>query len=201
MTKHEGQESKLIGKGDLKIIAFNTKSDMYEWLLANHGTYPGMWIRMYKKASGIESVVWREAVEVCLCFGWIDGVANKYDEVSYLQRLTPRRMRSSWSKINCQTAERLITERKMHSAGLSEVEAAKADGRWAQAYDSPATMKIPEVFTTELQKYPTAYRQFSKLNKTQLYSIGYSLATAKRPETRERRTAKIIEKLERGEMI
>ena len=133
-----------------------------------------------------------------LCFGWIDGQAKSYDEKSYLQKYTPRRKRSIWSKRNTKKVEQLIKVGKMHSSGLAEIEAAKADGRWAQAYDSPANMKIPDDFIKELSKKPKALAFFKTLNKTNTFSITWRLQTAKKPETRERRMKVIVEMLEQG---
>jgi uncharacterized protein YdeI (YjbR/CyaY-like superfamily) len=193
--------SKFIGKGELEIIAFADKESMYDWMLANHAEYPGIWVRIYKKASGVPSVVWAEVVDVCLCFGWIDGVANAYDEISYLQRLTPRRKRSVWSKINRRNVERLIEERRMHTSGQAQIDAAKADGRWDMAYDSPKDMKVPADFSDALKRHPKAMEAYANLKKSQLYSIAHSVSTAKRPDTRERRIAAFIDKLERGDTI
>lgn len=185
-------------RGGLKIRAFADKSAFYDWLLANHSTEPGLWVRYYKKASGVQTIVWEEAVEVALCFGWIDGIANKYDEDSYINRFVPRRTRSLWSKKNCQTVERLIETGLMQPAGLAEVDRAKADGRWDAAYDSPKNMKVPKDLIKDLESNPAAKAYFATCNKSQLYSIAFALQTAKKPETRERRKQLIIKKLTEG---
>lgn len=188
-------------KDGLAIVPFANKDEMHAWFREYHQSSPGIWLKMYKKASGVPSIVWAEAVEVCLCWGWIDGIANKYDESSYLQRLTPRRSRSTWSKKNVETVARLIDEGLMQPSGLAQVEAAKADGRWERAYESPANMTVPDDFVAALEKYPAAKATFQTLGKTSKYFIGYQLTTAKKPETRDRRFQVIIDKLSRGEKI
>ncbi len=192
---------RLVGKDGLPVVAFETKQAFYEWLLANHDTAKGVWVRYYKKTSGVETIVWEEAVEVALCFGWIDGIANKYDEASYINRLVPRRPRGTWSKKNCATAERLIAEGLMQPTGLAEVTRAKADGRWEAAYDSPKDMKMPQDFLDALEELPAAKAHFSALNKTNRYAIAFSLHTAKKPETRERRMQKLLAMLAEGKKL
>jgi uncharacterized protein YdeI (YjbR/CyaY-like superfamily) len=139
-------------KNGLPIIAFASGSEFAAWLQLHHADTPGVWVRMYKKHTGKPSVAWEEAVEAALCYGWIDSVANKLDDESYIQRFTPRRPRSVWSKKNCATAERLIAEGTMHAAGLRAVERAKADGRWDKAYDSPKDMQVPQFDDTSFNK-------------------------------------------------
>lgn len=185
-------------KDGLPIIAFATKQEFYDWLLANHTSTAGVWIRYYKKASGVPTINWEGAVEAALCFGWIDAVANKYDEVSYIHRFVPRRPRGTWSKKNCATVERLIAEGLMQPAGQAEVDRAKADGRWDAAYDSPKDMKMPQDFLDALELLPTAKATFETLKKTSTYAIAFSLHTAKRPETRERRKQKFLDMLNQG---
>lgn len=182
----------------LPIIAFQTQNKWRAWLNRNHNKSNGVWLQLYKKNSGVKSINHDMALDEALCFGWIDGQAKSYDELSYLQKFTPRRKRSIWSKRNTEKVEQLIKEGKMHSSGLAEIEAAKADGRWAQAYDSPANMKIPEDFIEKLSKKPNALAFFKTLNKTNTFSITWRLQTAKKPETRERRMKAIIEMLEQG---
>jgi len=156
-------------------------------------------LRFYKKASGVPSLNHPKSLDVALCYGWIDGIANKYDEESYLQRFSPRRPKSIWSKKNIENVTRLIAARKMKPAGLKEIEAAKADGRWEAAYDSPANMKVPEDFLKELAKNPKAEIFFQTLNKTNTFSITWRLQTAKKPETREKRMKVILEMLSKGQ--
>ena len=183
---------------DFPIIAFQTQKKWRDWLSKNHSKADGVWLRLYKKNSTVKSINHNLALDEALCFGWIDGQAKGYDEESYLQKFTPRRKRSIWSKINTEKAEQLIKDDKMHSAGLAEIEKAKADGRWEKAYDSPANMKIPSDFLKQISKKPKAHSFFKTLNKTNLYSIAWRLQTAKKPETREKRIKAIIEMLEQG---
>ena len=186
-------------KDNLPIHFFKTVKEWKEWLDKNHASAKGIWLRFYKKASGVPSLDHPKSLDVALCYGWIDGQANKYDEESYLQRFSPRRPKSIWSKRNIENVTRLIAARKMKPAGLKEIEAAKADGRWEAAYDSPANMKVPEDFLKELAKNPKAKEFFQTLNKTNTFSITWRLQTAKKPETREKRMKAIIEMLSKGQ--
>ena len=164
-----------------------------------HTRAPGLLLRIYKKASGVPSVTYAEALDQALCFGWIDGQKQPYDANSWVQKLTPRRAKGSWSKINVGHVDRLIREGQMTPAGLKEVEAAKSDGRWAAAYDSPANATVPPEFVKELARNAKAKQFYATLNKANLYSIAYRLQTARRPETRIKRMKLIIEMLARGE--
>ncbi len=184
---------------DLPIKEFKTQTAWEKWLAKNHANSKGVWMRFYKKASGIKSMNYDQALDGALCYGWIDGQTNKYDDVSWVQRFTPRRSRSLWSKRNIGHVERLTEAGKMHPAGQKEIDAAKADGRWQFAYDSHSTMAIPEDFLKELKKNKKAKAFFDTLNKNNLFSIGYRLQTAKRPETREKRMKQILEMMEKGE--
>lgn len=186
-------------QNDLQIILFGRSKEWEDWLEQNHADTKGIWLRLSKKNSGISSVTYSEALEVALCYGWIDGQAKKYDEHSYLQKFTPRRPQSIWSKRNIEHIKRLIKEGKMKLSGLKEAEKAKADGRWERAYDSPGNMVLPEDFLRELSKSKKAEAFFESLSKTNKYSIAWRLQTAKKPETREKRMKAILEMLERGE--
>ena len=183
----------------LPIIPFETAQEWRSWLSKNHQNENGLWLKFYKKNSGYPTVTYKEAVDEALCFGWIDGQSQSLDELAYLQRFTPRRAKSIWSKINTEHVARLVKEGKMDPAGLAQVEAAKKDGRWQKAYSSPANMKIPDDFLKELEKQPKAKAFFKTLSKTNLYAIGYRLETAKKPETRERRMKIILEMLNNEE--
>src|SRR5688572_3678538 len=136
-------------KDNLPILIFKTGKEWDRWLQKNYSSSNGIWLQIYKKGTGISSITYPEAVDTALCYGWIDGVANKYDEDSYLQRFTPRRSKSIWSKKNVEKANGLIASGKMKPGGLKEIEAAKADGRWDTAYDSPANIEIPKDFLEE----------------------------------------------------
>lgn len=183
---------------EFPIIFFKSQKKWRTWLLKNYSESNGIWLRLYKKNSGMKSINYDQALEEALCFGWIDGQAKSYDEQSYLQKFTPRRKRSIWSKRNTEKVEQFIKEGKMHSSGLAETEAAKADGRWEKAYDSPANVQIPDDFLKELSKNPKALSFFNSLNRTNIFSIVWRLQTAKRAETRMKRMEAIIEMLELG---
>jgi uncharacterized protein YdeI (YjbR/CyaY-like superfamily) len=187
-----------VPQDDLPIKAFKTSEGFEAWV-AKNAEGKGIWLRVYKKDSGIPSVTINEALDVALCYGWIDGQRNKYDEDSYIQKYTTRRPKSLWSKKNIENTERLIKAGRMTARGLKEIEAAKADGRWAAAYDSPANSQIPEDFIKAVKKNKTAWALFQTLNKTNLFAISWRLQTAKKPETREKRMHAIIAKLEKGE--
>jgi uncharacterized protein YdeI (YjbR/CyaY-like superfamily) len=182
-----------------KIRSFRCSADFRKWLAANHGRTEGIWLRIFKKASGRPSISYAEALDEALCFGWIDGLKHSQDELSWLQKFTPRRTRSGWSKINTQHAERLIRARRMQPPGQAQVEAAKKDGRWTAAYASSRQATFPEDFLTALGKKQNAKAFFDSLSKANRYAIAYRLQTAKRPETRQRRMETILEMLRRGE--
>jgi uncharacterized protein YdeI (YjbR/CyaY-like superfamily) len=169
------------------------------WLKVNHAGSNGVWLCIQKEGSAEKSPTYNEALDVALCYGWIDGQKNRHNESSWLQKFTPRRPRSGWSKKNTEHAERLIRAGKMKSAGLVEIEAAKKDGRWKAAYDSPSNATIPEDFLKELSRNKKAEAFFKSLNKTNLYSIAYRLQTAKTPETREKRMKTILAMMAKGE--
>lgn len=180
-------------KKEYEIISFKNSEEFRKWLHKNHASSPGVWIKMFKKATGIESINHKEAIIEGLCYGWIDGQSKGLDDKSWLQKFTPRRAKSIWSKINTEHVQRLIDEGKMQPSGLAQVEAAKADGRWQQAYDSPTNMEVPEDFLKELKKDKKAEAFFNTLNKTNRFAIAFRLQTAKKPETRERRMKAILE--------
>ena len=149
----------------------------------------------------MKSVSYAEALEVALCFGWIDSQKRGFDEECFLQRFTPRRPRGRWSRINREKAEALIEPGRMRPAGLAEVEAAKADGRWDAAYEGQRTAEVPADLQRELDARPAAREFFATLDSANRYAIVYRLGEAKKPETRERRLRKFVEMLERGEKI
>lgn len=186
---------------DLPIHSFESSKKWEEWLKKHHEDETGIWIKFFKKTSGVPTISYNEALDVALCYGWIDSLLNKYDDISYIQKFTPRRAKSMWSKHNREHIERLITAKRMHPAGLRAVEAAKADGRWDAAYDKPSTMEIPNDFLKELAKDKKAEKFFNTLTKANTYAIAWRLQTAKKPETRERRMKKILQMLTKGEKI
>lgn len=183
----------------LPIIEFETTETFETWLVENHEDLRGLWIKIYKKTSKRKTITYAEALDVALCFGWIDGQKKAFDEEPWLQKFTPRRERSIWSKVNIGHVERLTNEGRMMPAGLRAIEKAKADGNWENAYDSPSKMAIPEDFLDEIRKNKKAEAFFLTLNKTHLFSIGFRLQTAKKQETRTKRMKEIIEKLAKGE--
>jgi uncharacterized protein YdeI (YjbR/CyaY-like superfamily) len=185
-------------KDDLPIKAFKTAQAFKTWM-AKHNTTKGILLRVYKKDSGKPSITITEALDVALCYGWIDGQRNRYDDESYLQKYTPRRAKSLWSKKNIENTDRLIKAGEMKAAGLKEIEAAKADGRWAAAYDSPANSQVPPDFLKTLKKNKPAWKFFQTLNKTNLFAITWRLQTARKPETREKRMQAIMAMLEKGQ--
>lgn len=184
---------------DYDIIEFKAQADFRSWLEMHASDTPGVWLRMYKKSSKIKSINYAEALDEALCFGWIDGQKKSYDETSFLQKFTPRRPRSTWSKRNVEHIERLTAAGLMTEGGQSEVDKAKADGRWADAYDAPSQMQVPDYFLAELDKHPQAKEAFGQLNKTSRFTIAWQLHTAKTDATRMRRSEKFIAMLNNGE--
>ena len=182
----------------VQVISFASSKEWRKWIAANHSKSNGLWLRFFKKVSGEKTITYSEALEEALCYGWIDGQANKYDTNSYIQKFTPRRPKSIWSKKNTEKAERLIQEGKMKKGGMQQVELAKADGRWQQAYDSPKNMKVPEDFLQRLSKNKKAKTFFDRLNKANQYAIAWRLQTANRPETREKRLKEILVMMSEG---
>ncbi len=185
----------------MNILSFQTPAEFRSWLESNHDKCDGFWLRIHKKGAGGPSITYAEALDQALCHGWIDGQRKPADERSWLLRLTPRRPSSVWSKVNTLHAERLIQSGMMASPGLAAVEAAKSDGRWVAAYDSPRTAAPPDDFLQSLEKNPKAADFFKTLNRANVYAIVYRLQTAKKPETRARRMNLILEMLNRGEMF
>jgi uncharacterized protein YdeI (YjbR/CyaY-like superfamily) len=186
---------------DLPRISFASAAEWEQWLGDNHADSGGVWIKMAKKGAGIESVHYPDVLESALCFGWIDGRREALDAQYFLQRFTPRRARSRWSRINRDKAERLIADGRMRPAGLAEVQRAQADGRWAAAYEGQKSITIPEDLQHELDARPHAKAFFAELSSQNRYAILYRLHDAKRPETRARRLAQFVAMLEARETI
>lgn len=178
---------------------FRKPGDLHTWLEKHHSSKQELWIKVFKKHTKKPSVTWDEIVIETLCWGWIDGVKKSIDEDSYAQRITPRKPKSVWSKRNTEHVERLIETGRMREPGLVHVRAAKADGRWENAYASSSESKVPEDFLKALEKQPEAKACFETLNKSSRYAITYGLTSAKRAETRERRFNKFLDMLARGE--
>ncbi len=179
-------------KKTLPIKPFASATEWREWLAQNHATSNGLWLRLYKKSSAKKTVSYAEALDEALCYGWIDGQKNTYDDESFLQKFTPRRPKSLWSKRNREHIARLTKAKRMVAAGQKEVDAAKTDGRWDNAYDPASTMEVPEDFLQELKKNEQAYKFFQTLNRTNTYAIAWRLQTAKKPETRARRMQTLL---------
>jgi uncharacterized protein YdeI (YjbR/CyaY-like superfamily) len=182
-------------------LVFASAAEWEAWLERNHDSSEGVWLKIAKKGSGKASVTLAEALDACLCFGWIDGRREALDDDYYLQRYTRRRSRSKWSRINVEKVAELTAAGRMRPAGLAEVERAKADGRWDEAYESPSRMAVPDDLERELAKRPAAREFFEGLNSRNRYAILYRLAEAKRPGTRARRLGKLVRMLEAGERI
>jgi uncharacterized protein YdeI (YjbR/CyaY-like superfamily) len=189
------------GAAELPVKSFATLGAWERWLDRNHERQDGLWVKFAKKDSGARTITYAEALRVALAYGWIDGQTKRLDERFYLQRFTPRRARSKWSKINRAAVEEMIASGAMRPAGLREVERARADGRWDAAYDSPSTATVPDDLRGELDRSPRAAEAFAGLNSTNRYAILYRIQDAKKPETRARRIAKFVAMLERGEKL
>ena len=183
------------------IIAFATADQFRQWLKRHHADHPGIWLKIAKKASGIPTVTYAEALDEALCLGWIDGQKKTFDETAFLQKFTRRGKRSVWSKINVGHVARLEKEGRMKPAGLAAVEAAKADGRWESSYHSFSTAEMPDDFLTALTQEPEAKAFFTTLSKTQRYGFFFRITTAKKPETRSKRIGDFVAMLKRGEKL
>ena len=178
--------------------SFEKSELLDEWLRANHAAERELWVRVFKKGSGTPTVTWDDCVVAAIAWGWIDGRRKALDGVSFLQRLTPRRSRSGWSKRNRDHAERLITEGRMQPSGLTHAVAAREDGRWARAYSGSADMVMPDDFLDELRKSPAAERFFAELDRGKLYAIYQRVQSARRLETRQKRIVDTVAQLASG---
>ncbi len=185
----------------LPILLFERQDDWAAWLDEHHASSAGVWLRLAKKASDLQSLSYAEALDVALCYGWIDGQKNSYDESSWLQKFTPRGARSIWSKINREKAQQLIESGKMKPTGLKAIESAKNDGRWDGAYDSQSRATVPSDFQAALDGNPEASAFFATLNSVNRYAILFRIETAKKPETRAKRIQEFIRMLERHEKL
>ena len=188
-------------RGDLPVLGFSGPQAWESWLAEEHERSPGIWLKIPKKGSGYEGVSYAEALEVALCYGWIDGQKAGLDEDYWLQRFTPRKPRSRWSKINTDKAGELIDAGRMRPAGLREVERARADGRWDAAYAGQRDMSVPPDLERELAANDAAREFFGTLSGVNRYAILYRIGDAKRPETRARRIAKYVAMLAAHETI
>ncbi len=182
----------------LKIMTFKAPKDLGQWLKENHASENELWVKIYKKNTGLQSVSWNDVVIEALCWGWIDGIRKSMDNQAYLQRITPRKSGSNWSKRNTEHAERLISEGRMMEPGLAHIRAAKADGRWEKAY-VVSEIDVPVDFLAALESKPEAKEFFETLTKSSRYTIAYGLMSAKKPETRLRRFEKFMTMLVNNE--
>ncbi len=186
---------------DLPVVPFASQSAWEAWLDAHHPTSPGLWLQIAKGGSGVASVSYPEALETALCFGWIDGQKGALDDRFWLQRFTPRKPRSKWSAINCAKVADLTAQGRMRPAGLREVLAAKADGRWASAYPGQRSATVPADLEAALAGDARAQAFFATLDGANRYAVLYRIQDAKKPETRARRIEKLVKMLAAGEKI
>ena len=186
---------------DPAVKSFATPRAFETWLSRNYGKTEGIWLVIAKKGSGIRSVTYPEAVEVALCYGWIDGQGKKLDDDRYVQKFTPRRARSPWSQINRKRVLALIEAGRMREPGLREIERAKADGRWDAAYASPRAATVPEDLAKAMRRNKKASAAFDSLDSRNRYAILYRVNEAKKPDTRERRIAQFVEMLSAGRKL
>ncbi|HVB60893.1 MAG TPA: YdeI/OmpD-associated family protein [Ktedonobacteraceae bacterium] len=185
----------------LPTISFETRQDWEVWLKERHADTKGLWLKIAKKGTSIPSLSYAEALEVALCYGWIDGQKASFDDQYWLQKFTPRGSKSIWSKVNCDKVMALLAEGRMQPAGIQQVERAQADGRWEAAYESQSKITIPDDFQSELDKNQQAQEFFNTLNSVNRYAILFRIQTAKRPETRSARIQKFIEMLAQRQKI
>jgi uncharacterized protein YdeI (YjbR/CyaY-like superfamily) len=186
---------------ELEIVLFESQNAWEQWLEIHHESSAGVRLKIAKKTSGKTSVSYDEALEIALCFGWIDSQKQKLDDDYWLQRFTPRRPKSPWSVANCEKAEGLIAQGKMREAGRREVELARADGRWEAAYQSQSKMAVPDDLQQALDANAAARAFFETLDSANRYAVLYRVTTAKKVETRQKRIAKYVDMLANGEKI
>jgi uncharacterized protein YdeI (YjbR/CyaY-like superfamily) len=184
-----------------RIRAFADGEAFERWLAKHHDREPELFLRLYKKGSGVPSVSYAEALDVALCWGWIDGIKKSYDDASFLQRFCPRRPKSVWSKINCAHVERLIATKRMTAHGLAHVEAAKADGRWDAAYAGSATMEVPADLLAAISADADAQRAFATLDRTNRYALAFRLGRVKTEATRAKKIAEFVAMLREGRVL
>ncbi len=186
---------------DLEIVVFESAEAFRAWLGENHAVSPGVWLKLRKKGPGIVALDYAQALDVALCYGWIDGQKAAFDDQWWLQRFTPRKPRSKWSKVNRDKAAALIEQGRMHPSGQAEVDRAKADGRWEAAYDGARTAVVPDDLMAALTADPAAAEFFETLDRQNRYAILYRVQDAKKAETRARRIEKYVAMLAKGEKL
>jgi uncharacterized protein YdeI (YjbR/CyaY-like superfamily) len=185
----------------LPILPFETQQNWETWLKENHADSKGVWLKLAKKEARTSSVSYAEALESALCYGWIDGQKAAFDEQYWLQKFSPRTAKSIWSKVNCAKVEALIAEGRMQTAGLRQVEMAKADGRWERAYESQSKIAIPDDFQSALDKNPQAKEFFNTLDSANRYAFLFRIHAVKKPETRAAKIQKFVEMLNRQQKL
>lgn len=188
-------------RGDLPVLAFRNRFSFEEWLDQQPSDAAGAWLKFPKKAAHAPGLTKAEAIDSALCYGWIDGQLDKYDEQYWLVRFTPRKARSKWSQVNKRRATELLAEGRMRKSGVAQIEAAKADGRWEAAYAPASSAKVPADLREALDANPRAAKFFAALKGANRYAILYRIGSVKRPETRARKIADYVAMLERGETI
>lgn len=188
-------------RAGLPILGFVDAAAFDAWLAAEPRTSKGIWLKLAKKGSGASGLSKPDAVDVALCHGWIDGQQDRYDEANWLTRFTPRKRASRWSEINRTRADQLFGEGRIRPAGLVEIEAARRDGRWDAAYAPASTARVPADLQAALDGSPRAAAAFATLKRTARYAILYRISSVKREETRARKVAGYVRRLERGETI
>ena len=190
-----------VAKPAPETVLFRNAKAFETWLRKHHATSDGLWLQIAKKGAAEPSVTYPEAIEIALCWGWIDGQKKGLDDQHFLQRFTPRRARSIWSKINVDKVAALIEAGRMQPAGQAQIDAAKADGRWGQAYDGSRTSSVPDDLQAALDASPKAKAFFATVNASNRYAVLWRVQTAVKPETRAKRIAQLVEMLARGEKI
>ncbi len=194
-------KAKRDGRAELPVLSFEHRSAWAAWLDEHHGASSGVWLRLAKKSSGTPSVSYGEALEVALCYGWIDGQKKSDSELAWQQKFTPRAKKSIWSKINRQKALALIEAGQMKPAGLKEIERAMEDGRWDAAYDAQSKATVPSDLLAALDRSARAKAFFATLDSRNRYAVLFRIHTAKRAETRARRIQQFVEMLEKNEKL
>lgn len=192
--------TELVGKDGLSVVLFETMEMWAAWLDQNAGT-TGIWVRLAKKNSGVKSIDYFQALEVALCYGWIDGIKKTWDNVSWIQRFTPRKPASKWSKINKEKVLKLIEDGKMKPSGLAVIEISKKKGTWDNAYESQKNTRIPDDLQAELDENPEIAEFFNSLKSVNRYAIIYRLQTSRTPELRAKKLAQFVEMLNKKEKI
>ncbi|MFD7708352.1 YdeI family protein [Streptomyces sp. NPDC059786] len=186
---------------DLETVAFESAEAFRAWLGESHAVSPGIWLKLRKKSPGTVALDYAQALDVALCYGWIDGRKAKLDDRWWLQRFTPRTPRSKWSKANRDKVAALIEQGRMQPAGQAEIDRARADGRWEAAYDGAKTATVPDDLTAALTADPAAARFFETLDRRNRYAILHRIQDAKKAETRARRIEKYVAMLAKGEKL